>query len=75
MRFEHEKDGDTTDWCRRFALWPVYIQDTASERWYTVWWEHYMERRVYVVRERMTKFGYPITSAAWEPERKMIVKV
>ena len=75
MRFEHEKDGDTTDWCRRFAWWPVYIQDTVSERWYTVWWEHYMERKVYVVRERMTKFGFPITAGAWESERKMIVKV
>ena len=32
MRFEHEKDGDTTPWRRRFAWWPVYIQDTASER-------------------------------------------
>ena len=74
MRFEHEKDGDTTPWRRRFAWWPVYIQDTASERLYTIWWEHYMQREVYTERERMTKFGFPIVRGGWDVERLMIDK-
>ena len=73
MQFKHEKHGDTKPWRKRFAWWPVDIYSEGD--WYTVWWEHYVERRVYIVKERPTKFGFPITCGVWEPERKMIRKV
>jgi hypothetical protein len=74
MRFKHSKDGDSVNWQTKFAWFPVSIFDDNDRRWYTIWFERYLERKTYTVRMRYTGFGINANIGKWEYEKKLIDK-